>query len=233
MAGRFQGFAQEGLNFLQQVCIENDKAWFDEHRFIYERSLLTPFRALVDDLAPAMLEIDPLLETRPAIGKTLSRIHRDTRFSHDKSLYRSRMWLTFKRSAKNWIDAPSYFFEISLDTLRYGLGYYSASKSTMDLFRHTLRKRSDAFLQVAECCSPPFELVGESYKRLLAKDLDPAISDWYQRKTFAVMVTDNDVEKLFHADLVTRLAESFQQLEPLYQWLMTVETMKQVNPADL
>ncbi len=26
MAGRFQGFAQEGLNFLQQVCIENDKA---------------------------------------------------------------------------------------------------------------------------------------------------------------------------------------------------------------
>lgn len=103
----------------------------------------------------------------------------------------------------------------------------------MDLFRHTLRKRSDAFLQVAECCSPPFELVGESYKRLLAKDLDPAISDWYQRKTFAVMVTDNDVEKLFHADLVTRLAESFQQLEPLYQWLMTVETMKQVNPADL
>ncbi len=31
MAGRFQGFAQEGLNFLQQVCIENDKAWFDEH----------------------------------------------------------------------------------------------------------------------------------------------------------------------------------------------------------
>lgn len=57
MAGRFQGFAQEGLNFLQQVCIENDKAWFDEHRFIYERSLLTPFRALVDDLAPAMLEI--------------------------------------------------------------------------------------------------------------------------------------------------------------------------------
>ncbi|NYY68609.1 TIGR02453 family protein, partial [Salmonella enterica subsp. enterica serovar Typhimurium] len=51
--------------------------------------------------------------------------------------------------------------------------------------------------------------------------------------TFAVMVTDNDVEKLFHADLVTRLAESFQQLEPLCQWLMTVETMKQVNPADL
>ncbi len=233
MAGRFHGFAQEGLDFLQQVRIENDKAWFDEHRFIYERSLLTPFRALVEDLAPAMLEIDPLLETRPAIGKTLSRIHRDTRFSHDKSRYRSRMWLTFKRSAKNWTDAPVWFVEISPDTLRYGLGYYSASKATMDLFRHTLKQRPAQFLEVAECCQAPFELVGESYKRLKIKDLDPTISDWYHRKTFAVMVTDNEVGKLFSADLVNTLAQGFQQLEPLYQWLMTVETMKQVDPADL
>lgn len=155
MAGRFQGFAQEGLDFLQQVRIENDKTWFEEHRFIYDRSILTPFRALVDDLAPTMLEIDPQLETRSAIGKTLSRIHRDTRFSHDKSLYRSRMWLTFKRSAKNWTDAPAYFFEISPDTLRYGLGYYSASRPTMDLFRHTLQQRPQQFLSVAECCGAP------------------------------------------------------------------------------
>lgn len=233
MAGRFQGFAQEGLNFLQQVCIENDKTWFEEHRFIYDRSILTPFRALVDDLAPAMLEIDPQLETRSAIGKTLSRIHRDTRFSHDKSLYRSRMWLTFKRSAKNWTDAPAYFFEISPDTLRYGLGYYSASKPTMDLFRHTLKRRPEQFLEVASCCRAPFELVGESYKRPLVKDLEPTISDWYHRKSFAAMATDNDVEKLFHADLVTLLADGFRQLEPLYQLLMTVETMKQIDPADL
>ena len=96
MMSRFNGFAQEGLNFLQQVRIENNKTWFDEHRFIYERSILAPFRALVDDLAPTMLEIDPLLESRATIGITLSRIHRAPRFSQDKSRYRSRMWLTFK-----------------------------------------------------------------------------------------------------------------------------------------
>lgn len=181
-----------------------------------------------------MLEIDPLLETRSAIGKNLSRIHRDTRFSHDKSLYRSRMWLTFKRPAKNWTDAPVYFFEISPDTLRYGLGYYSASKSTMDLFRHTLKQRPAQFLEIAdECCQPPFALEAERYKRPLVKDLDPVIANWYQCKTFAVMVTDNDVEKLFHAGLVNLLAEGFRQLEPLYQWLMTVETMKQIDPDDL
>ncbi len=110
MAQPFSGFSQQGLNFLQQVRIENDKAWFDGNRDIYDRELLAPFRALVEQLAPGMLAIDPQFETRPAIGKTLSRIHRDTRFSHDKSRYRSRMWLTFKRPSKDWKDAPVYFF---------------------------------------------------------------------------------------------------------------------------
>ncbi len=233
MAQPFSGFSQQGLNFLQQVRIENDKAWFDGNRDIYDRELLAPFRALVEQLAPGMLAIDPQFETRPAIGKTLSRIHRDTRFSHDKSRYRSRMWLTFKRPSKDWKDAPVYFFELAPDMLRYGLGYYSANKPTMDLFRHTLRQRPQPFLEVAACCRRPFELVGESYKRPLVKEQAAEIATWYNRKSFAVMVTDSEVEKLFSADLVPLLTGAFLQREPLYHWLMQVETMKQIDPADL
>ncbi|NMP29701.1 DUF2461 domain-containing protein [Rahnella sp. SAP-1] len=233
MSSAFTGFSQQGLNFLQQVRIENDKEWFEANRHIYDRELLTPFRNLVDALSPTMLTIDPQFETRPAIGKTLSRIHRDTRFSHDKSRYRSRMWLTFKRPSKDWKDAPVYFFELGPDMLRYGLGYYSANKPTMDLFRHTLTRQPQAFLEVADCCRPPFELVGESYKRPLVKEQAAEIATWYNRKSFAMMVTDSQVDKLFHPRLITELAEGFQQLEPLYQWLMRVETMKQVDPADL
>ncbi len=233
MSTAFNGFSQQGLNFLQQVRIENDKTWFDENRHIYDQTLLTPFRTLVEALSDTMLAIDPQFEIRPAIGKTLSRIHRDTRFSHDKTRYRSRMWLTFKRPSKDWKDAPVYFFELGPDMLRYGLGYYSANKQTMDLFRHTLTRQPVQFLEVAECCRAPFELAGESYKRPLVKEQDPAIANWYNRKSFAVMASDNQVEKLFSPRLVDELAKAFLQLEPLYHWLMRVETMKQIDPADL
>lgn len=47
------------------------------------------------------------------------------------------------------------------------------------------------------------------------------------------MATDSQVKKLFSADLTKMLAQGFQQLEPLYHWLMQVEAMKQVDPADL
>ncbi len=230
---QFNGFSQQGLNFLQQVRQENSKEWFDAHRGIYDTQLLTPFRVLVDELSATMLAIDPQFETRPAIGKTLSRIHRDTRFSHDKSRYRSRMWLTFKRPSKNWTDAPVYFCEIAPDAFRYGIGYYSATLATMELFRLRLRQQPQAFLQIAECCRPPFELVGESYKRPKVKEQAAEIATWYNRKSFAVMATDLQVEKLFDAELVALLRQGFLQLEPLYQFLMQIEAMKQVAPEDL
>lgn len=232
MARYFGGFSQTGLTFLQDVRIHNSKEWFEEHRHVYTDTLLTPFRDLVGDLSQSMLDIDPYFETRPAIGKTLSRIHRDTRFSHDKSRYRSRMWLTFKRTSKDWKDAPVYFFEISPDVWRYGLGYYSASKQTMDLFRQTINRHPAAFLAMAECCQPPFELVGESYKRPLIKEQPPELADWYNRKSFAVMYTSMQVDELFSAQLVDNLIAGFQSLEPLYQYLMKIETMKRETLAD-
>ncbi|ACX89940.1 DUF2461 domain-containing protein [Pectobacterium parmentieri] len=226
MATQFTGFSQAGLTFLQQVRQNNDKAWFDEHRSIYDEQLVAPFRTLVDELSLTMLQIDDHFETRPAIGKTLSRIHRDTRFSHDKSRYRSHMWLTFKRTRKDWTDAPVYFFEITPDTWRYGLGYYSATRNTMDLFRQTLRGNSPQFLEVASCLGNAFTLEGDSYKRPLVKDQEPELANWYNRKSFAAICTRQDMEALFSGDLVAVLSQGFTQLEPLYHYLMNIETMK-------
>ena len=222
----FTGFTQAGLNFLQDAWINNSKAWFDEHRAIYDNDLVKPFRLLVEQLTPAMLKIDEWFETRPAIGKTISRIHRDTRFSKDKSLYRSRLWLTFKRPNRDWKEAPAYFFEISPDCYRYGLGYYCASKQTMDIFREEILNDTEKFLKVIRCVKKPFELVGESYKRPLIKD--EKISTWYNRKSLAVMVTNNHIEDVLDGNLSDKLAKGFKQLLPLYDYLMRVEMIKNI-----
>ncbi|MCE9904196.1 TIGR02453 family protein, partial [Hafnia paralvei] len=75
--------------------------------------------------------------------------------------------------------------------------------------------------------------VGDMYKRPLVKEQDPAIANWYNRKTFAVMVTDHQVEQLFSSTLPEMLAKRFTQLAPLYQFLMKVEMLKQVPLEDL
>jgi uncharacterized protein (TIGR02453 family) len=226
MVQQFEGFSAEGLKFLVDVRQHNSKEWFDEHRSIYEQHLLNPMRTLIEQLSQRMLLIDESFEIRPAIGKTISRLNRDTRFSHSKLRYRSSMWFTFKRISKDWKDAPVYFFEITPHAYRYGLGYYSASRQTMDLFRRLIDSDRKRFLKVIKCCKPPFELDGECYKRPLAKDLPDNIADWYNRKSFAVMHTSPDVDALFSGDLLTQLEQGFVALEPLYLYLMEVEKMK-------
>lgn len=225
MAG-FTGFTQQGLTFLQQIGQNNTKEWFEEHRDIYEQHLLLPMRKLVTDLGADMMAIDELFEIRPAIGKTISRMNRDTRFSHDKSLYRSNIWLTFKRSRKNWTDAPTYFFEFGPDWWRYGLGYYSASRATMDLFRQQLVRAPADFLKIAECIHPNFLIEGESYKRPLIKDQPPELATWYNKKSWALISHHHDMEPLFSNQLVDILSKDFRRLSPIYDFLMKIEGLK-------
>ncbi|MCX8641895.1 MULTISPECIES: DUF2461 domain-containing protein [unclassified Gilliamella] len=224
----FNGFSQAGLNFLQDAWINNSKTWFDEHRSIYDNDLVKPFKLLVEQLTPEMLKIDEWFETKPAIGKTISRIHRDTRFSKDKTLYRSRLWLTFKRPNKDWKEAPAYFFEISPDSYQYGLGYYCASKQTMDIFREEIANDTAKFLEMIRCVKKPFELVGESYKRPLVKDQDEKIATWYNRKSLAVMVTNNHIADVLDSDLPNKLIKGFKKIVPLYDYLMRVEMIKNI-----
>ncbi len=224
----FTGFTQTGLDFLQNVKIHNSRQWFAENRTIYDNQLVKPFRALVEELTPTMLQIDQWFETKPAIGKTLSRINRDTRFSKDKSLYRDRLWLTFKRPSKDWKESPCYFFEIDPEGYRYGLGYYCVPKQTMDIFRDEINQDHNKFLQVINCVKKPFELYGESYKRPLVKDLPPKIASWYNRKDLGVIASSNHIEDLFSKNLIQKLSKGFKQLIPLYDYLLKVEIIKNI-----
>lgn len=224
----FNGFDKDSFAFLRDVHQLNSKDWFDEHRHIYESRLLTPFRALVDTLGIPMQQIDDLIETRPAIGKTISHLRRDTRFSNDKSLYRDSMWLTFKRPKKNWTDAPAYFFEFGPDWWRYGLGYYSASPATMRLFRDRLLEFPREFQQAITSIPKGFVVHAESYKRQIPPEFLPSeLAPWYARKSFYIAHSSTDMAPLLSHKLPSALLEGFDHLSGMYRFLVHVERMKQ------
>lgn len=224
VSGCFEGFSPEALAFLREVRERNSRQWFEERRRVYQELLLEPFRALVMDLTHTMLGIDSMFEVRPAVNKTLSRIHRDTRFSRDKSLYRDSMWLTFRRPRKNWRDAPAYFYELSPSSYRYGMGYYSATRSTMDRFREQMDADPAAFRQIASLLEgqTEFVLAGEKYKRLLPTAHPEDIQEWYQRKSLYLVCNRQVGERLYSANLVRDLVSGFELLAPLYQYLLAL-----------
>ncbi len=220
----FDGFFHETLAFLKGLKENNNKTWFEAHRGEYQEHLLRPFQLLVAALSEPMLAIDPRFETRPAVDRTLSRIYRDTRFSRDKSPYRARMWLTFKRPSRDWKTAPAYFFEISPDGYRYGMGFYNAAKATMDRLRQMMDDQNREFLEVLSKYRDQnvFQIEGEQYKRIIDPNKPPEIQEWYQRKNLYLVCNRKIDRVLFSKELVDDLISGFGILAPLYHFLWMV-----------
>jgi len=222
---KFNGFTRKTLTFLMELKANNDKAWFQEHKTDYEEFVLGPLRDLVVDLGDFMLDIDPRFEITPVVNKTISRIYRDTRFSKDKSPFRSTVWITFKNQNKDWTThVCGYFFELSVNSYRYGMGFYNAAPVIMSRFREMIDDNPKEFLKVISFFDKQktFVLEGETYKRIIDKGKPEKIQDWYQRKNMYLVCNRKIDDTLFNSKLVDDLVFGFNTIAPFYHYLQKI-----------
>ena len=222
---KFTGFSPETLKFLRALKANNNKKWFETHRKGYEKHVLGPLRDLVTDLGDFMLDIDPRFEITPVVNKTISRIYRDTRFSKDKSPFRSVVWITFKNRSKDWTtQVCGYFFELSVGSYRYGMGFYNAAPAIMSQFRKRIDEQPEEFLKAISFFSKQksFVLEGEKYKRIINKSKPEKIQDWYQRKNMYLVCNRKIDDALFSSKLVGDLKSGFNMIAPFYHYLQKI-----------
>ena len=227
---KFNGFSQRTLKFLRGLKANNNKEWFKAHRSDYTEFVLQPLRDLVTDLGDFMLDIDPYFEISPAVNKTISRIYRDTRFSKDKSPFRSTVWFTFKNQKKDWTThVCGYFFELSVDSYRYGMGFYNAAPAIMSKFREMIDENPKEFLKTIIFFDKQktFVLEGEKYKRIIDKTKPEKIQNWYQRRNMYLVCNRKIDNALFSSKLVNDLASGFNMIAPFYHYLQKITTGSQ------
>lgn len=94
-AAGFSGFRPAALGFFRDLAAHQDRAWFQEHREVYEREVLAPLRALLADLVTEFARRGVPLTGDPL--KAVFRIHRDVRFSRDKRPYKTHAGAVLSR----------------------------------------------------------------------------------------------------------------------------------------
>ena len=83
----FSGFRPQALRFLRSLKRHNDREWFERNRAVYENEVRDPMRALVEEMDVRLARFAPELTGDPR--RSMFRIHRDVRFSSDKSPYKT------------------------------------------------------------------------------------------------------------------------------------------------
>lgn len=225
MSTNFNGFSIKTIEFLYSLRANNSKSWFEENRQDYEKYLLGPMKELVVSLTDTVHEIDPAIDTRPAIGKTISRIYRDLRFSNDKSPLRSRLWLSFKQIREDSSRFPGFYFEIDPEYYCFGMGVYSAEKTYMDSLRRFLKENPEEFLKAAAFYFSPencFSLEGEAYKRLDSSNVREELKSWYIKKSFYLECLRPVDRRLFGKELSTDISKAYKEIAPLYRLLCRI-----------
>jgi uncharacterized protein (TIGR02453 family) len=121
-------FRKETFIFFRDLSRNNRKAWMDENRDRYKACIVQPFRHLLDELAPSVLELDSDFDVTGRTGANFSRINRDIRFAKDKTLYKSQMYLKFQRPSPGDRESGQLYVGLTKDVVTVGFRLYSGGK---------------------------------------------------------------------------------------------------------
>lgn len=217
----FTGFTDETIQFFLDLKFHNNTPYFHENHHRYVETVQTPFYEMISDLGEDMRKIDPLMEIRPY--KCLSRIHRDTRFSRDKSPYRDHLWFLFRRAAEPRDKSLNYFFEFGPDRLNWGMGLWGENRELMDLFRKRMRNNPSGIMALIDDMNMPdhgLMLGGNFFKRI---DIPPEIPQrlriWYAGRDLYIYKEQANYQSAFSEQILKEVSKDFRILAPLYQML--------------
>lgn len=221
-------FSKQSLDFLFENRLNDSRAWFEEHKADYNRLIIAPLKELVVALTPSMLEIDSSFTTEPRVDKTICRIWRDVRYSHDKSLYRDTMWIIFKEGKMHGTDYPGVYFEISCDGFNYGCGFYHASTSYMNTMRETILAGDKVFEKARKAYEKQsvFGMDGTCFKRPHYPDQPQNKRDWLERRNIGFYADSKDFDLLFSDRLADKLIQDYKVMQPMYDFLLYVARLE-------
>ena len=229
----FTGFRPESIQFLADLAEHNDREWFTPRKADYERLIKCPFEALIGALAVALAARDVPLHADQK--RSMFRIYRDTRFSRDKSPYKTHVgasfpWMEMTAAGYEVTDGAAHgnggYFNFQPGEMYVGGGMWMPEKARLDAFRRAVVEDPDRVRAALE--EPGFvaafgSVTAHEYlKRLppgLPADHPMAALFRYKDVVFGRRLSD---EEVLSSALPDTLADAYAAGMPVFRLLDTV-----------
>jgi uncharacterized protein (TIGR02453 family) len=224
-AAGFEGFPRALPDFLGNLVENNDKRWFDAHRSLYEELYLEPARRFAEAIGPELRRIAPGLRSEARVNGSIMKIHRDTRFSKDKTPFKDALHMLFSEGSGAMRAAPGFYFRIAPQTLGLAAGIMAFSDRQLARYREAVRdpKACAALGRAVDRArkAGPCEL-GEPALKRVPRGFDPEhpAAHWLRFKGLTVGGDRPLPRELFGPKCVPWCVERFRELRPVQKWLV-------------
>ena len=217
-------FPKRTLVFLNKLSKNNNREWFEANRDVYNSVFLEPCVRFVVEMGDKLQDVDPEIVAIPKIDKSIFRLHRDVRFSKDKTPYKTNAGLYFWNGKMKKMDASGFYFHLEPKLFGVGLGIYMFHPHLLKKYRDVVSNPSSAkelHKIVRDLEKKHYSIGGKKYKKT-PKGYDPntiypgyllyeGIYAWYE---------SDDFKKIDGGKAVAVIFKIFKDMLPLHKWLV-------------
>lgn len=225
----FEGFPKASLTFLRKLARNNNREWFAANRDEYQNVIVDPGRAFVTALGEALEKRFPHInyDTRMNGSGSMMRIARDTRFSADKTPYRTRLGFFFWEGAGHKRNCPGFFINLTANGGGVYAGKWMFPDEMLKRYRSAVdnEKSGRALCRLIKSLDAKhgLEVGGAQYKRVpKGYALDHPRADLLKNKGLRVEVDTLDKMLLTSKSLVAHCAKMAGRAAPLHRWLVSL-----------
>ena len=230
----FPGFPEDTVTFLSSLKRNNRKVWFDAHRADYDKYLMEPAKAFTEAMGERLTAIAPGIIAEPRVNGSIFRIYRDTRFSKDKTPYKTHLGIFCWEGQGPKMECPGFYFHLEPPNLMLGGGIHIFSKQLLEEFRRSVvhpkhgMKLAGAVAKVAKSLN-----IGRQHYKRVPRGYDPdhpfaqfllfnGLTAWTETKIPDVLSTPEIVDYSYDA---------FKKMLPIHSWLLEMAARARAHHA--
>ena len=219
---QFKGFPADLFGFFKELKKNNNREWFNDNKNRYFESVVNPISEFIVCMAPALRKISSHYKADPRPhGGSMFRIYRDTRFSKDKTPYKTHAGVHFRHKAGKNAHAPGYYVHLETDGLFLGGGVWAPASPQLILIRDYIADNARSWARIARS-KKVLEvggIKGDSLKRPpRGFDAEHVHIDDLKRKSFYVM-TEADPADALKPEFCDQVTEAFRRATPLNRFI--------------
>ncbi|MFT4702831.1 MAG: hypothetical protein ACI81R_000518 [Bradymonadia bacterium] len=215
-------FSPALFEFLIDLDLNNRKDWFDANKARYESDVREPAFAFIREVGERFLDVSPhFVASDKKSGGSLMRVYRDTRFSKDKTPYKTNVGVHFRHEAGKDVHAPGFYVHLHPDDCFIGVGMWRPDSPSLRAIRDRIVAEPNRYRAIVDApeFTDAFSLSGASLKNApRGFDKDHPLVDELKRKDF-IAVRHITPEDVLRDDLIDFLMENLRTGAPLMGFL--------------
>jgi uncharacterized protein (TIGR02453 family) len=219
---QFTGFPKEGLAFLDNIIINNSKEWLDTHKNEYEKYIVTPNKAYVEEMGEHLQILVPTIHAIPKINKSLFRIYRDARF-HRLDPIKERIGIIFWQGATHRMQSSSFYMHYDPFEIFVATGIRNFKAPLLATYREYIKndaKRETLHHILVDLKNKGYTIPEPQFKRYpLGLDKDDKYAYLYlYGSMYAFTVFPPD--ETFHSEaIIDKNFKIYEDMLDLHQWV--------------